>query len=946
MIETSKPVVAAREVASPLYARISTQLCILLGTLTFAGCAFAQPASAPPDAGLTNTASTAYGVRINVEAPVGVFKNRDSTPDAYIDGNPHTRFLVTGAPYTIKVELPLKVLVEKLSLTQSDYGTEAAPKDLEITCDDGQKIAKTLELSRPQMVNRRQQIQWQDVPIEREVKSLQITVLSNYDGAVKWGGLGDLALWTRANLADKFRVTGYDAAAPAFVHPTAVGVAGAPLKVNLPPLAQAGEHPRLLFNPAELRAFAQQLPTTERGKSTLEGFLKIADGYVGQAPVFPSVEDTVANKADRQHAGLSNRVGALGFAYGLTGDQKYAKAAREILLGYAQRYDGYPRHAGRNKQDSSKVNFQRLSEAMWLIPQIEGYDYIDNSGVLSAEDKKLIETGLIRPAIFEIRRLVPADEVARRGAKAPNWRTVVPAPAVKGNYPNWVNFYSAATIMAGAVLDDHDMFDLAVADLKSAIATGIGADGMWGEGAIGYQLFAMSVISPAMETAARNGVDLWGFSEGRFKQLFDSPLLYAYPDGTLPGINDSGRGILGSWQTMVYDYGYLRYGDPRYAILVNQSPRQLHTSEGIYQPTRVYTPVAEPPAGAAGSTLFGSLGYSILRDGSKYALMDYGPHGGVHGHYDKLNLLLFANSPGAAGDEMGGEPKFHPYEDPLHGEWTTQTVAHNTMTVDGASQLATEGKLLVYEAAPEVQIMRAESAQSYAGVVLDRTVVVTPDAVLDLYSGRASLEHSWSRTLRFSGTLNGIPAPAAEAKSLGERDGFQHIKIASTQDASANWRGIWDTKAGKWSASLAGSAGQQVILGVGPDDDQMAFACQTGKSADFGAAYNLDGWGNPAADLKRLSQPGAEVQAMELTQKSGDTVRLFVAHSPGTWSLGEWKSDARVLVVRKKGAITQISLCGGTFAESGALTLHQHTAGNYRAQSTGAKLDIVSQWMP
>src|SRR6185437_2661347 len=129
-------------------------------------------------------------------------------------------------------------------------------------------------------------------------------------------------------------------------------------------------------------------------------------------------------------------------------------------------------------------------------------------------------------------------------------------------------------MMAGALLNDKDMMDLAAADLRTAIATGIGDDGMWGEGAIGYQLFAMSAMIPGMETAAHNGYDLWDSSNGRFKMLFDSPLRYAYPDGTLPGINDSARGRFGSWQTIIYDYGLLRYGDPAYRAVVNDTPRQ------------------------------------------------------------------------------------------------------------------------------------------------------------------------------------------------------------------------------------------------------------------------------------------------------------------------------------------------------------------------------------
>ncbi len=142
---------------------------------------------------------------------------------------------------------------------------------------------------------------------------------------------------------------------------------------------------------------------------------------------------------------------------------------------------------------------------------------------------------------------------------------------------NWLNYYNAATMMAGAVMGDRDMVDLAAADFRGLLAQGIGSDGMWGEGAIGYQFFALTAMVTGLEAAARQGVDLWGFADSRLKMLFDSPLRYAYPDGSAPGINDSGRVRFGDWSTMVYDYAYLRYRDPRYAFLVNQSPRQSRT---------------------------------------------------------------------------------------------------------------------------------------------------------------------------------------------------------------------------------------------------------------------------------------------------------------------------------------------------------------------------------
>ncbi len=897
---------------------------------------------------LLNAASNNYGVRVSVEAGPDVVKDKQTSPEAYLDGNPHTRYVLTGAPYSIVVQLPFAMQVEKISLANSDYAAEAAPKEVEISFDDAAPIKHTLELGRPTKPARgRAQIVWQDVPVEREVSRIRITVLSNFPGTVKWGGLADLAVWTSTDLDAKFHVPNHDDKAPIFVHPTALQANATPVKATLPEVAKAGEHPSLIFTPQELASFRQNLEQSEKGKSALAGFLKLADGHLVAPIEFPSVEDTVANKTGNTHQKLSHRAAALGMAYALSGDEKYARAAREILLGYAQRYQKYPRHGGFNKNDSSKITVQRLSEAMWLIPQLEAYDYILAAKVLSDGDKNLIESGLIRPAIEEIRRQQPAQEADNRSQKNPDWRTATPPTAQQGNYSNWLNFYSTATIMAGALLDDKNMMDLAAADLRTAIATGIGDDGMWGEGAIGYQLFAMGAMVPGMETAAHHGYDLWNSSNGRFKMLFDSPLRYAYPDGTLPGINDSGRAKLGSWQTITYDYGLLRYNDPNYRALVNDTPRQLHTSDDIYAPTRFYTSFENAATTKTGSTIFGSLGYAILRDDLKYTLLDFGPHGGVHGHYDKLNLELYAALPNGVGDEMGGEPNFHFYDNPLHADWTNTTVAHNTMTVDEKSQAATEGKLLVYEDTPQLKIMRAESSGSYAGVLLDRTVVVLPDMVIDLFAGRSALEHTWDRTFRYNGKLLGLPV-ATGAKALGAQDGYQNFKVSARKDASDGWNGVWDTKAGKFAVTLAGTPQQQIILGTGPDTDEMALARQNGQHADFAAAYALDEWKNPVLSVRWLANEAAQngASAVEIKQQDGTLTRVVVAHAPGVWQVGVWKSDARVFVTRTKGDVLRFAIGGGSFAASGASELRQPVAGNYSGEKRGNVFSLTSQWKP
>ncbi len=906
-------------------------------------------ADAKSAAKLTNATLPEYGARISLSVGAGARKDPNTSPDASFDGSLHSRQVVSGAPYTFTVELPFRVMIERLAFADSDYETEMAPKDIEITLDDGTVLRQSLELKRPE----KRKAVWQDVAVNKEVQSLKITVLSNHvpSEKINWGGIGEIALWTPVDLQEKFRIAGYDEKAPTFVHAppvAATATATAARGVQLPPRAAKGEHPCILLTKTEVTELRAKLQNTERGKPVLESLINIANA-IG-APDFPDPKGPPAQLNDRgddaakKHDLISRNAGTLGIAYTLSGDMKYARRAAEILVGYAERYDAYPEHKGANKNDTGKVMAQRLSEAMWLIPLIEGYDYIHDSGALTAADHQKIENQLLRPAITFIWRKDPAVEVAERDKKNKDWRTAMPEPGNGKPVGNWLNFYNSATMMTGAVLGDQNMLDLAAANFRALLAQGIGSDGMWGEGAIGYQMFALTAMVSGFEAAARQGIDLWGFDNNRLKMLFDSPLRYSYPDGSAPGINDSSRARLGDWSTMVYDYAYLRYQDPAYAYLTNISPRQLHMSQAVYFPTRIYDVLPEPQASTYPSTVFENLGYAILRQPNVFALMDYGQHGGVHGHYDKLNLILYAQGDGGKGDELGGEPVFHRYEDALHNEWTAETVAHNTMSVDESAQMATTGKLLVFEDTPGLKVMRAQ-AVAYPGALSDRTVVVTPDAVIDLYHGRSAFKRTWDRSFRYNGTLNGFPATVGAP--LGKNDGFQHLKVAARQAADKNWQGTWTTKVGQMNVDLAGAPGQSVILAEGPDKEQMALARQEGTRANFASVLQMKAWPNPVLSAT-IIPTDEHTMAFEMKQQDGTSTQVIVAlDAAGEWKALGWNSDARVLVVRTRGQQEQALVAGGTFAQlADKVMVKRPAAGNYLVEMRANAPEVVSAWAP
>ena len=89
------------------------------------------------------------------------------------------------------------------------------------------------------------------------------------------------------------------------------------------------------------------------------------------------------------------------------------------------------------------------------------------------------------------------------------------------------------------------------------------------------------------------------------------------------------------------------------------------------------------------------------------------------------------------------------------------------------------------------------------------------------------------------------------------------------------------------------------------------------QQASFASVYSLDAWGKPAASAKLVDTGDPLVVAFEM-EKGGATAQIVVAHRPGAWTALGWKSDARVLVARRKGNETQVLVAGGTAASSEA----------------------------
>jgi hypothetical protein len=239
----------------------------------------------------------------------------------------------------------------------------------------------------------------------------------------------------------------------------------------------------------------------------------------------------------------------------------------------------------------------------------------------------------------------------------------------------------------------------------------------------------------------------------------------------------------------------------------------------------------------AGCSLFPSSGFAVLRErldetglpprDATCATLNCGPHGGGHGHSDKLSLVLYA-------DGRQWIPDFGscPYESREKATWTAQTISHNTLVVDETSQLPTGGGtpgwpcdsyerqarafVDTFRCDDVAKVAAASSKVVYPGVGLRRTVVMVGDSVVDFYEAQSDVEHQYDYALHIAGKLaeSSVALTAAEG-ALSDKPGYQWIINVQRGPQTGALATTWTTETANLRISAAPDRTTEVIVGDG-----------------------------------------------------------------------------------------------------------------------------------
>lgn len=358
---------------------------------------------------------------------------------------------------------------------------------------------------------------------------------------------------------------------------------------------------------------------------------------------------------------------------------------------------------------------------------------------------------------------------------------------------NWQSWHNAALTSIGYCIGDEKMVNDAIfgkSGFKFQMAKSVLDDGFWYEGSPSYHFYALNALRYTAEAAYFAGLDL--VNDPRYRSMYEAPTNYIFPDSRFPAVNDSDAFTIND-QNELYEIAYARYHEPRYAAIITKGQRK--GIEALFWGADTLPDEASlQGAGIEPISDFSNVGAVMLRQGNDTSdtlcvHIHYGPHGGAHGHPDKLGLIVYGD-----GREILIDAGRVAYASPLYGGWYKTTLAHNTIIVDEENQKPTQVDAIRFNKADGVSAAQAECSTAYPGVDLIRTIAVTKNYMLDILTAESEMSHTYDLAYHVKGKID-LDKKMIKDNSLSKKNGYQILEDVYSQDIVGNAK--FDFKAGK-----------------------------------------------------------------------------------------------------------------------------------------------------
>lgn len=587
----------------------------------------------------------------------------------------------------------------------------------------------------------------------------------------------------------------------------------------------------VLVSPADWRRMAEagdRYPMFARERTRLESSVAaaMAAGVNVPVPVDPGGGFT-----HEQHKRNQRAIYEAGTLYRLTGDVRYAHFVRDMLLAYAELYPTLGPHPVTRSSRRGRLFWQSLNDSVWLVYSVQGYDAVRDS--LTPAERETIDFGVFRP-------------MARFLSDG--------SPHIFNLIHNHATWAVAGVGMTGYVLRDQDLVDKALMGLARDGQSGFlrqidrlfSPDGYYEEGPY-YQRYALAPFVIFARAIDQNEPQRQIFQrrDGVLLKAVTTAIQSSYGGYFLP-INDAikDKGIDTEELVSGVAIAYGRTGDPTLLSIARRQGRTLLSPDGLAVAEGLAADRDQPFAFRSIRLRDGPDGdrgaLDILREGDdrtgQALVMKNTAQGMGHGHYDRLNWLFYDKGHEVVTDYgaarfLNIEAKAGGVYLPENDSWASQTIAHNTLVVDGRSQF--DGDLRTAEAHwpttglfvtdDGLQIASSRMAGAWDGVVFDRSLMLVrhPDlplpVAIDLLRARADRPVRYDLPLHFNGHIMTVGFEVQrnlESRPvLGDTAGYQHLWVDGVSPVAETERTLtWLLDGRFYTYRFGASAPSQALL--------------------------------------------------------------------------------------------------------------------------------------
>ncbi len=678
------------------------------------------------------------------------------------------------------------------------------------------------------------------------------------------------------------------------------------------------ERPGLLVNKAELEEAKAKVKKYGWAREAYNNLRLNADAWLNTKIELPKtgggfyheVGDTkYPYELTAKHYEFARAARSLGLMYWLDGNEAYARKAKEILLGYKDKYLTYMLHdsagnEGEKAGAGGRVTAQSINEAQWVIPLAWAYDLLYDKFL--ENERREIENKIFHPVAQLLMRVNEG----------------------RHNHQAW---YNSGIGVIGFLLKEKKYVLYALHKIDSGfffqMENSITADGLWYEGSGHYHYYAMRCLKDLSDAAIHSGVNL--FENEAYRSMYTFPIVYQDPSGELPTTND-GRvvNLFEDDRADLFESAYRHTRDPYIVPILKKSSRK--SIDALLYGIAELPEVNLPPLT---SRLLAS-GQAVLRSGrdnriENFVVVNGMAYAGGHSHYDKMGLQIYAN-----GRNQAPDPGSIRYRDPQHEGWFKSTIAHNTVALNERNQIYSgKAKVLYFSGGPVFQAVRMQDDRCYPGSLLERTVLLSDWYLFDLFRITSSQNNTADWAYHNYGALksnfNMIPI------KLPDTPGYKYLERPASAKANGEFQVTWENNNGKIELNQLTKDESQVIFGYGmvaarvddvPSGEKVPalIVRKSGKSILFNSLlvpvkddfkYNVTPFQYQLFSKEQLPEP---IGAYRITSVKGDDIVYFNYNKNIRVKLGKIETNAVAAMVRtaKDGSAEVLIGKGNTVAGS------------------------------